>query len=122
MSRLVLLVISLRFASLFAPVVALQQIQPPQKTSSSSPPLPQMSQPTQAAVAFSHVHLYVDRLEDLSVYKDLENKLNQFSSQVNPSLPLDEKRKVWQSIAREDNDSTQIVEYVPQNRDVVKSL
>eukprot|EP00977_Amphora_coffeiformis_P008832 scaffold1995_cov167-Amphora_coffeaeformis.AAC.12 len=125
MSRLVRLFIILRFGVLFSPIIALQ-LQPPQKASPSSPRLPRptvMSQPTQAAVAFSHVHLYVDKLEDLSVYKDLENKLNQFSSQVDPSLPLEEKRKVWQSIAAgEDDSSTQDVEYVPQNRDVVKQL
>jgi hypothetical protein len=34
------------------------------------------------AVAFSHVHLYVDRLKDLEVYKALEGRLNAFAEEV----------------------------------------
>lgn len=48
-------------------------------------------------VSFSHIHLYVDKVENISVYKELEDKLN-------------------------DNvDSSQDV-FIPQSRDIVKQL
>ena len=82
----------------------------------------QQQTPT-TAVSFSHVHLYVDKLEDLSVYKDLEDKLCEFSRhpvhQDGEAL-LEQKRQVWQSIAG--NTGNDEEEYVPQNRDVVKQL
>jgi hypothetical protein len=89
---------------------------------------PATLQPQQSeAVCFSHIHLYVDRLENVNVYKDLEDRLNQFagkvaSSAVTPSLA--EKQAIWKSISgnsdsSNENDNTV---YQPQNRDVVKQL
>lgn len=50
-------------------------------------------------VSFSHVHFYVDHVEDVDVYKQLEDKLNNGGDVT-------------------ENDTT----FVPQNRDVVKQL
>eukprot|EP01083_Nonionella_stella_P094886 266335_1 len=33
-------------------------------------------------VEFSHVHLYVDHIDDIEVYKEIENDLNNFASNV----------------------------------------
>jgi hypothetical protein len=75
------------------------------------------------AVAFSHVHLYVDQLKDLEVYKVLEDRLNTFAEQVkavdsrnkttqetigSPSSKLStsssllEKQKLWNTITAVD--------------------
>ena len=51
-----------------------------------------------SAISFSHVHLYVDKVEDLQVYKDLERQAN------NDDFPAPE------------------VSFVSQNRDVVKQM
>jgi 4-hydroxyphenylpyruvate dioxygenase-like putative hemolysin len=75
-----------------------------------------MSQ-TPAALSFSHLHLYVDRLENLSVYKDLEQQLNEFSSKVDPGSTLEEKQSLWERLTASKQEP-----YVPQNRDVVKQL
>ena len=53
-------------------------------------------------VSFSHVHLYVDRVEDIAVYKELEDKLNNLRVSSSSSLPSQP--------------------FVPQNRDIVKQL
>ena len=84
----------------------------------------QQAQQRQETVAFSHVHLYVDKLEDLSVYKDLEAKLCQFSAQVDPAASIEAKRRLWQSLDSSSNshDDDDTALYVPQNRDVVKQL
>jgi 4-hydroxyphenylpyruvate dioxygenase-like putative hemolysin len=105
-----------------AAVGSLQQIQTPRScapTNTLSPleQMPPMSQ-TPAALSFSHLHLYVDRLEDLSIYKDLEQQLNDFSSQVDPRATLEEKQAVWKRMTT----ASQKEPYVPQNRDVVKQL
>jgi hypothetical protein len=98
------------------------------------------------AVAFSHVHLYVDRLKDIEVYKALEDRLNAFAEQVkavdsssrttqeaqgsltsklNTSSSLLEKQKLWKTIAAVDgNDGANDAEmpFTPHNRDVVEQL
>jgi hypothetical protein len=89
---------------------------------------PATLQPQQSeAVCFSHIHLYVDRLENVNVYKDLEDRLNQFAGKVASSAvtsSLAEKQAIWKSISgnadsSNENDNTV---YQPQNRDVVKQL
>ena len=40
-------------------------------------------------VSFSHVHLYVDELKDLDVYKDLEARLNRFVDDCESPLGKD---------------------------------
>jgi hypothetical protein len=80
-------------------------------------------------VSFSHVHLYADYLEDLSVYKDLENDLNRFTAECSSSeasrRSLAKQRELWQSLTENrwidpvvDNGSP----FVPHGRDVVKQL
>lgn len=60
-------------------------------------------------ISFSHIHLYVDHLEDLAVYKELESKLNKFHT--------DSSTK--QSSADWDEGCGDFVSY---NRDIVKQL
>ena len=54
---------------------------------------------TDVQLSFSHVHLYVDYVEDVAVYKTLEDKLNSGNASFGAGAP-----------------------FVPQNRDVVKQL
>lgn len=78
------------------------------------------------SVSYSHVQLYVDRVEDLSVYKALENQLNTFSNKVqNEDLPrLEQKKKLWQTLVMPETSSSFTTErtFCPQNRDVVQQL
>mmetsp|Transcript_29862 Transcript_29862/g.66159 ORF Transcript_29862/g.66159 Transcript_29862/m.66159 type:complete len:718 (+) Transcript_29862:75-2228(+) len=92
------------------------------------------------AVSFSHVHLYVDAIDDIDTYKNLESQLTEFSSksinggdeyQKQTCLDVEKCRELWNSIVRvstkdsRDSDSgtsNAEAEFVPQNRDVVKQL
>ena len=80
-------------------------------------------------VSFSHIHLYVDTLEDISVYKELENKLNNFSHQMNGKVNVEQGQTLWAQLdsisSHYDLDSRitkNSFDYTPQNRDVVKQL
>ena len=74
----------------------------------------------QEGIAFSHVQLYVDALEDLAVYKGFEDELNDFYSKSKDSFSVNEKRELWQAISGTipADDSA----FVSHNRDVVKQL
>ena len=93
-----------------------------------------------AEVSFSHVHLYVDAVDDIDTYKNLESRLTEFSLkaiiggdkyQKKTGLDVEKCRALWNSIVST-NDSHEIddddtnkkaeAEFVPQNRDVVKQL
>jgi hypothetical protein len=60
------------------------------------------------SVAFSHVHLYVDNVQDVAEYKQLEHQLNELATCVKKTDPdnhkgipiknLATKRDEWQSI------------------------
>lgn len=65
-------------------------------------------------VSFSHIELYVDRIEEISVYKDLERKVNLFCAQVDDNFSMEEKQKLWSRYP--------IAEFMPQNRDIVQQL
>lgn len=98
-------------------------------------------------VSFSHVHLYTDQLEDVNVYKQLEDQLNTFvneqaimdtdtdSTTSHTTLDIEKGRNVWESIVSgttTNNDSQKkegqqlqpqpFVPFVPQGRDIVKQL
>ena len=78
-------------------------------TSTDSPP-----------VSFSHVHLYVDQLDELKNYKELEKKLNDFADKCeSKDISVDEKRATWSSIVGESKTTD---EFVAHGRDVVKQL
>ena len=85
------------------------------------------------SVAFSHVHLYADSLQDLHVYKQFEHQLNVFASAlkqvqqqqddddqtvVTPQQRLTQQQDLWKSITQQ----TVIPSFEPHNRDVVKQL
>lgn len=75
-----------------------------------------------ASVAFSHVHLYADHVEDLTLYKALELDLNNFSEAravCTSTLTLEEQRELWQSISHPQYSSET---FVSHGRDVVKQL
>ena len=81
----------------------------------------------EVVLAFSHVHLYVDQVEDVAVYKQLERDLavateaGMHVDGSSDSLDIEKCRKVWNSVASPGNTYTG-GEFVPQNRDVVKQL
>lgn len=78
------------------------------------------SKATPVSVAFSHIHLFVDNVESLDVYKRFEEQLNKFDvAEKAAHLTLDERRELWSSFL----EKHEIVNpFVPQNRDVVKQL
>lgn len=69
-------------------------------------------------VSFSHVQLYVDHVEDLLVYKDFEERLNEFSAASKDCSSLVVKKRLWSGTS----DTTAVPPFGPQNRDVVKQL
>lgn len=80
----------------------------------SDPEIPPESFPPK--ISFSHVHFYVDHLEDLETYKELENRLNSFC-QANTStaaLPLSWHDPITKSMA------TPPMSFQPQGRDLVR--
>lgn len=82
-------------------------------------------------IAFSHVQLYVDKVENIKTYKELENSLNQF---IKLSAKDDSeegglngngaasRRDLWQSITKTHSLSSGASDFIPQNRDVVKQM
>ncbi|CAB9503861.1 expressed unknown protein [Seminavis robusta] len=75
-------------------------------------------------VSFSHVHLYVDDLKDLEVYKDLENRLNGFVKGCKEPLGQDipTQRSDWKALQPDHFSSDKPTAFVPQNRDLVQQL
>ena len=90
-------------------------------------------------IRFSHVHLYVDRLCELSTYKEFEDSLNQFQEKYDEMPAGEEKneveecgnspsvdvgRQLWQSITKQnvDDDNSMVEEFVSHGRDIVKQL
>lgn len=75
-------------------------------------------------VSFSHLQIFVDKLEALEDYKQFESFLNQYDAAVSNSAPhlsaCEERRQLWESLF--DNGEAPTKSFVPQNRDVVKQL
>ena len=76
----------------------------------------QIPAPKLGSVSFSHIHLFVDHLESLRVYKELENNLNRFHTESS-GLKLEGKRQLWATLCGSDAKP-----FIPQNRDIVKQL
>ena len=71
------------------------------------------------SIRFSHVQLYVDKkIERLSYYKEIEEKLNEFDAACSAGA-LPERKQHWRRIA---GDNFRNKEFVPQDRDVVVQL
>jgi hypothetical protein len=70
-------------------------------------------------VSFSHVQLYVDHIDDMEVYKELEQKMNRFSRAASKAVSLEEKRSAFKSMS---GDTWDMDPFVPQKRDVIKQL
>lgn len=47
------------------------------------------------SISFSHIQLYVDHVEDLHVYKELEERLFDYSSKAQICKTMEEKKKLW---------------------------
>lgn len=68
------------------------------------------------SISFSHIHLFVDKLESLTVYRGLEERLNRFHAEAS-SFGIEEKRQFWANL-----NGSEAHDFVPQNRDLVKQL
>jgi hypothetical protein len=78
-------------------------------------------------VKFSHIQIYADSLDDLEVYKKLEQDLCEFAAvlelqQNKDNIYQQEKRQLWQSIVSQGSGEREFEEFIPQNRDVIKQL
>ena len=97
-------------------------------------------------VAFSHVHLYIDAIENLDVYKQFEDRMNQLAERINDDtrenankfqsedarLDVAKYRELYRTIASSasttskdshaNNNDTNPSEFKPQDRDVIKQL
>jgi hypothetical protein len=88
-------------------------------TTSTTPLTPSQ----QEGISFSHVQLYVDTLEDLHVYKQLEHKLNEFFRKRNEnvqSISIQEQQELWTQVSKLTTEDDFL--FVPYQRDVVKQL
>jgi hypothetical protein len=77
------------------------------------------------SVSFSHIQLYVDNVEELQVYKQLEDRLYSYCTKLSlmknyPSY--EEKVQLWKSLLSPEGVGKTEVSFFPQNRDVVKQL
>ncbi len=70
-------------------------------------------------ISFSHVQLYVDHVEDLHIYKDIEDALNHFHAAAG-DLSCSEQQKLWEVLSS--GFSEKPSSFVSQNRDVIKQL
>jgi len=93
-------------------------------------------------IQFSHVHLYVDRVCEVSTYKEFEDSLNLFQEKYDEatenevvnhevdhcgtSLDVDVGRRVWQSIIskrnKTDENNDKVEAFASHGRDVVRQL
>ena len=88
-------------------------------------------------VSFSHIHLYVDSVEDVDVYKKMEADLNPLSSRIaemgedgndsggdgqSSGLDIEKCRMLHDDITGRSSSDVLDEEFVPQGRDVVKQL
>ena len=89
-------------------------------------------------VSFSHIHLYVDSVEDVDVYKKMEANLNHLSSRIAEmvedgndktsgdgqasGLDIEKCRMLYDDITGRSSSEVLDEEFVPQGRDVVKQL
>ena len=79
------------------------------------------------SVSFSHVHLYVDRLEDLSSYKKLERQLNElWASRRSANSQDDEEMCSISESSATCRDQQRVTaeshDFMTQNRDVVRQM
>lgn len=86
-----------------------------------------------APIAFSHVQLYVKKVESLQAYKDLEERLNKLvvstpldgrgsTTTTSTSTTIDENRAIWLKDLASSICSGSTSAFVPQKRDVIKQL
>lgn len=76
------------------------------------------------SVSFSHIQLYVDKIEELHVYKQLEVQLNLYCSALKSNIchTTEQKKQLWQSLLPLEAFGETDIPFSPQNRDVVKQL
>jgi hypothetical protein len=80
----------------------------------------------QPSIRFSHVQMFVDQLEDLEVYKRIEEQLNTFAAATttHTNMDLSQKKQLWTTITRSESSlfSSLSANFETQNRDIVKQL
>lgn len=83
-----------------------------------------MKEPKDLHVSFSHVQLYVDHLEELSVYQQFQDKLDAFDKQHFRSLcesrrcVIESKKQAWEEML----EGTLSPLFVSHGRDIVKQF
>ena len=93
----------------------------------SIPVVPSLDVNPDVTVSYSHLHFYVDKVDDLASYKLLEDNLNNFhASLATKTTPLDiaEKKELWKTLLADDgtNHIDDIPKFTPQNRDIIRQL
>jgi hypothetical protein len=82
--------------------------------------------PRIGAISFSHIQLYVDKVEDLEVYKAFEGRLNEFSAKSTEKGiqgSLHKRQELWETLSGGSSSKEPVNNtFTPQNRDVVKQL
>jgi len=103
------------------------------------------SQVIKEQVSFSHIHIYVDHLEDIAIYKQLEQKVTHFAQTSDPyhcstiddnndgsstsvqrlvmeGANINKCRSIWNEPSDGEYDSESEKPFITQKRDVVKQL
>jgi len=90
------------------------------KDDSSTPP------PPPPKVSFSHIHVYTDHIDDISVYKQLEDNLNSFGERIGDLKEIRknivEYKQKWENNGDDYCGSLTNEGFVSQGRDLVKQL
>lgn len=69
-------------------------------------------------VSFSHIQLYVDDLQDVAVYQQLQTTLHEFHEQRSSrDATIQNKKRAWEALAGSTASS-----FVSHGRDIVKQL
>ena len=115
-------------ATVITTVNAYAIIQGSEKSYNKMESTPFIDSNSDITVSFSHFHMYVDEVDDLTKYKSLESKLNVYDASLTAkAVPLDveEKKKLWRSLGSNDGTADRdndVLSFTPQNRDVVRQL
>jgi hypothetical protein len=117
------------FYSCFTTGYSISQVGSKQRKVMEHVPEVVQTQSSDVEVSFSHLHIYVDKVDDLSTYKSLEDRLNVYHALLNKngaSLSMEKKKQLWRSLDSSEDDTTHDDDddstFMPQNRDVIKQL
>lgn len=83
------------------------------------PPLPLPHDSGYPKILFSHIQLFVDSVEQLSVYKKLEESLNEYHAKILEGTDAN-CRALWSSLRG--GEEKLPTPFIPHGRDVIKQL